>query len=190
MKSITARVSNPAIRGRRVASYKRVSDDATPGVCCECGETFNYVGPALGDTDQFGETPEAVACSHECARLAGFFPKRTWKPAENKIEPTPVDTPAPDETQEQAKTPKVVKPVDTEPCEHCNGPKNIGKRGYKHTGSCPKNYHVVRARVRKAKEDGDTECPFCQGGLGGRAGGYKHNDGCPMLGPKKKTETT
>lgn len=185
MKSITARVKSEAIPGGRVALYKRVPDGAegaTIGVCTECGEFFLYEGPEVGKSDR-GETPEALACSHECAKLAGFFPKRVEYKPTPKVEPTPQEVEIPGDVEPTDSKPKPKPARDpNRKCSICGGkPKGSG---FVHTADCKWTlWYAARTKVQAALKDKENNpnCPFCKGPRYRK--GYKHDDDCPIYPP-------
>ena len=114
MKSIVARISSSSVPGGRVSSLKQTpqgAEQAVKGKCVACDKKFWYIDT----THTVGAIIEQLACSHQCAREAGFFP------LVRKYEPI-------------VKNGKSDKPPV---CPDCEGPSTRG-RGYRHKEDCPK----------------------------------------------------
>lgn len=168
---VEARVESESIPEGRIASLRINPDGAGMGNCISCGKELRFDPPK-------DERLVEVACMGACAKDAGFFPERKYKPL--PVLATRTVAVAEDEDGEAIPEDKLKMPhwqpkVKRAPCEKCGGQKGKG-RGWDHQmidgQYCPLSAEGKIATKRRAAA-AKPVCPEC-GGPPGRSRGWKH----------------
>lgn len=162
-KHVEAKVTSDQIPNGRIATLQVNPQGQGIGTCVSCGKELRFNPPPSW------ETLQEVACPGQCAKDAGFFPKRTF---------APVATNSDDDNNND----EVIKPKKHAKhgcCEKCGGdPKGRGWDHREINGQpCPLDTQAKHQKQNK------PPCKAC-GGKAGRGKGWEHKEvngkPCPL----------